>query len=127
MRLITKEMLRDACPEELRHFLRLFPKGAKVTRANALKAAKKNLDFLWLDRHLLPPAMSRSFEAAYDRTDNRIYKQYDRLEDLVDKGIITRRQYNKRTRRLDLLEEITPWLLLLPYLRRLRETAIPQR
>ena len=49
MNTITKEMLSEAkaCSNQVQLFAEIFPDGARVNKANALKAAKAGLDIDW--------------------------------------------------------------------------------
>jgi len=65
---ITAKLLRKhgACKDQVALFEKLWPKGASVTRANALKAAENRFDLNWLADRLLPTAVSEKLYADID-------------------------------------------------------------
>jgi len=65
---ITAKLLRKhgACKDQVALFEKLWPKGASVTRANALKAAENRFDLNWLADRLLPTAVSEKLYADMD-------------------------------------------------------------
>jgi hypothetical protein len=65
---MKKIMLRDlkgACTDQRKLFAKIFPNGAPVTMAAAMKAIKAGLDILWLIR-LLPALLYADYRAKLD-------------------------------------------------------------
>jgi hypothetical protein len=52
MKLITNDMLKDACPEQRHIFRKEWPNGAPVTIEAAMRAIELRLDISWLSRLL---------------------------------------------------------------------------
>ena len=61
---ITLTQLKGACPEQRALFRRVFPKGAPVDEATALKAVAAGLDVYWLAARLLPAPARKAYDEA---------------------------------------------------------------
>jgi hypothetical protein len=55
MKIITNAMLKGACTDQRRLFRKIFPDGAPVTVAAAMKAHKVGINVLWVSRLLPKP------------------------------------------------------------------------
>lgn len=71
--MITKAMLRGACPEQRKIFLREWPKGAEVTLENVQRAVELGLDLGWGLRWFTPAA-----RAEYERQVALLWAKYER-------------------------------------------------
>ena len=63
MKIITDDMLRGACSEQRALFRKTWPKGAAVTKANAIKAAKLGLAPAWVAERFLCKTLYDEYQA----------------------------------------------------------------
>lgn len=73
---ITLDHLKGACQKERELFENVFPNGAVVNKANALKAVKAGLNVEWL-AELLPQRAQKM----YDKSMQSIWEKYDKDTD----------------------------------------------
>lgn len=77
MRVTVKDLeARKACTEEVVLFRETFPRGAKVTEANLLKAVDAGLDLEWWAAKFLPAPL----RAKYRRQKAPLLAEYQRQE-----------------------------------------------
>ena len=91
LKLITSSFLekRKACNSQLALFEKVFPRGARLTERNIVKAFKAGLNIGWLVRATLRgPAMSAYRRSiclamqAYENTCNLAWIRYERADSL---------------------------------------------
>ena len=81
MKIITDDMLRGACSEQRALFRKTWPKGAAVTKANAIKAAKLGLAPAWVAERFLCKPLDDEYQAKRKPLDDEYLAKRKPLDD----------------------------------------------
>jgi len=101
---ITADLLLDlkACGPAIAHFDKLFPKGARVTEANAGKAYRKGLELYWLAVRFFSGNELRYYVDVEDQLDDGYW---DRKENLYERYYASKLSAEGIKKRLKQLED----------------------